>query len=305
VAPLLARDHRVLAPDLRGDGATGKPKAGCDLDTLAADILGFADATARIDGAPEATPTHLVGHDWGAAVGWWAVITAPQRFASFTAISVAHPRAFHRVPRAQRRAAQEEPLHAPPDSTWETRPPIRYYKQKFRRGDENEYDSGYPWWCSLLLRATMDDLAPEDRRATFAALGSYVELLEHLESGTDADDRLLLTYPDPVARLSALFAAVTPEQRNDLDWRLPNLAREVVQFRRPEGPDRRYAGLAARLLVLAIEIAPHRTGHETFHHAAISGPSAGIVRSASGCSAAIRCAGRRSGSSRRASADCS
>lgn len=142
------------------------------------------------------------------------------------------------------------------------------------------YDRWYPWWCSLLLRATMDDLAPEDRRATFAALGPYVELLEHLESGTDADDRLLLTYPDPVARLRALFTAVTPEQRNDLDWRLPDLARALVQFRRPEGPDRRHAGLAARLLVLAIEIAPHRTGDETFHHAAICCEWAGDRRRA-------------------------
>lgn len=94
VVPLLSKDYRVLAPDLRGYAATDKPKSGYDLDTLAADVLAFADAAARLDGVPDDVPTHLVGHDWGAAVGWWAVLKAPRRFASYTAISVAHPRAF-------------------------------------------------------------------------------------------------------------------------------------------------------------------------------------------------------------------
>lgn len=94
IVPLLAQDHRVLAPDLRGYAASDKPATGYDLDTLAADVLGFADATAALDGAAKDTPTHLVGHDWGAAVGWWAVLRAPSRMTSFTAIDVPHPVAF-------------------------------------------------------------------------------------------------------------------------------------------------------------------------------------------------------------------
>lgn len=94
IIPLLAQDHRVLAPDLRGYAATDKPATGYDLDTLAADIVGFADATASLDGAAKDTPTHLIGHDWGAAVGWWTVIRAPSRLTSFTAIDVPHPVAF-------------------------------------------------------------------------------------------------------------------------------------------------------------------------------------------------------------------
>ncbi len=94
IIPLLAKDHRVLAPDLRGYAGTDKPATGYDLDTLAADIIGFADATASIDGAAPSTPTHLIGHDWGAAVGWWTVIQAPTRMTSFTAIDVPHPVAF-------------------------------------------------------------------------------------------------------------------------------------------------------------------------------------------------------------------
>lgn len=94
LVPTLAGDFRVLAPDLRGYGATSKPKRGYDLDTLTADLLAFADATAAADGARADVATHLLGHDWGAAIGWWAVLQSPQRFASYTALSVPHPRTF-------------------------------------------------------------------------------------------------------------------------------------------------------------------------------------------------------------------
>lgn len=181
VAPLLSGDHRVIAPDMRGYGATSKPRKGYDLDTLAADILAFADATAAADAAPAEVATHLIGHDWGAAVGWWTVLKSPKRFTSYTAISVAHPQAFteflERSEEQRRRSKYMRKLTIPGvplffagmkgkkrratysdeltrkeafgdneliwyraafDSTYETRPPIRYYKEKFRRGQENE-----------------------------------------------------------------------------------------------------------------------------------------------------------------------
>ena len=181
LVPMLSGDYRVLAPDLRGYAATGKPRKGYDLDTLAADIIAFADATAKLDGAPADRPTHLLGHDWGAAVGWWAVLAAPKRFATYTAISVAHPRAFTEFLKKseeqrkkskymrkltlplvplffagmsdkRRRAIYRDDLtrkdafgdndlvwyRAAFDSAMETRPPLRYYKQKFRNADENE-----------------------------------------------------------------------------------------------------------------------------------------------------------------------
>ena len=181
VAPLLSGEYRVIAPDMRGYGGTGKPRKGYDLDTLAGDILAFADGVAGADAAPADVPTHLIGHDWGAAVGWWTVLKAPQRFASYTAISVAHPQAFTEflekseeqrkrskymrkltipgVPLffagmkdSKRRGLYSDELtrkeafgdneliwyRAAFDSTYETRPPLRYYKEKFRREQENE-----------------------------------------------------------------------------------------------------------------------------------------------------------------------
>lgn len=181
VVPMLSGEYRVLAPDMRGYAATAKPRKGYDLDTLGADIIAFADATATVDGAPAERPTHLVGHDWGAAVGWWAVLAAPQRFTTYTAISVAHPRAFteflkkseeqrkkskymrkltlplvpaffagmsdkrrrgvYRDELARKDAFGDNELvwyRAAFDSTMETRPPLKYYKQRFRNRDENE-----------------------------------------------------------------------------------------------------------------------------------------------------------------------
>jgi pimeloyl-ACP methyl ester carboxylesterase len=181
VVPLLVKDYRVLAPDLRGYAASDKPKSGYDLDTLAADVLAFADAAAQADGAAADAPTHLVGHDWGAAIGWWTVLKAPKRFATYTAISVAHPRAFTEflasneeqrkkskymkrltlplVPTffagmsdKKRREVYSEGLTRKDafgdsqliwyrtafDSRWETRGPLRYYKERFRNAKANE-----------------------------------------------------------------------------------------------------------------------------------------------------------------------
>lgn len=61
--PTLARDHRVLAPDLRGTGGSTRAASGYDLHTLADDV---ADVTAALgDG-----PASVVGIDAGAPVAW-------------------------------------------------------------------------------------------------------------------------------------------------------------------------------------------------------------------------------------------
>lgn len=63
VIPALAERHTVIAPDLRGFGASAKPAGGYDTDNAAADVhellrgLGF-------------DRVHLAGHDWGAVVAY-------------------------------------------------------------------------------------------------------------------------------------------------------------------------------------------------------------------------------------------
>ena len=86
----LARSgHRVIAPDLRGFGQSDCPD---DVDAyglahLIGDVFALMDEL-KIERAA------VVGHDWGAAVGWLVATFMPQRVERLVAVSVGHPRAF-------------------------------------------------------------------------------------------------------------------------------------------------------------------------------------------------------------------
>jgi pimeloyl-ACP methyl ester carboxylesterase len=89
VAPLLhARGLRTYAPDQRGYSPGARPPRRRD---YAAGAL-VRDALALIETI--GTAVHLVGHDWGAAVGWGVTMTRPGRVRSWTAVSVPHTGAF-------------------------------------------------------------------------------------------------------------------------------------------------------------------------------------------------------------------
>ena len=94
--PFLARaGFRVWAPDQRGYNLSDKPRpvAAYALDNLAADVVGLIDAAGR-------ERAFLVGHDWGAAVAWWAAIRHPRRVERLVAINVPHPGVmYHRLRR--------------------------------------------------------------------------------------------------------------------------------------------------------------------------------------------------------------
>ena len=80
---------RVLAFDQRGYSPGARPAdvASYQIDTLAADVLRVADAVGF-------RTFHLVGHDWGAVVGWRAVMKYPERISTWTALSIPHVGAF-------------------------------------------------------------------------------------------------------------------------------------------------------------------------------------------------------------------
>lgn len=89
--------YRVIAPDLRGYGGSDAP-AGVEsyrIDILRADVLGLFDAM-QVDQA------YLVGHDWGAVLGWQLCMHAPARVERFAALSVGHPNAYAQAGLAQR-----------------------------------------------------------------------------------------------------------------------------------------------------------------------------------------------------------
>ncbi len=91
-ASVAGAGYRVLAPDQRGYSPGAQPTGRRDytVDKLAGDVLALADAAGaeRID---------VVGHDWGAPIGWYLASHRPERVRSLTALAVPHPAAVQRA----------------------------------------------------------------------------------------------------------------------------------------------------------------------------------------------------------------
>lgn len=90
MAPRLhAAGLRTYALDQRGcsPGARPSEPAAYTMGSVTADALAVLDAL----GVEKA---HVVGHDWGAQVGWQLAARHPERVRTLTAISVPHPRAL-------------------------------------------------------------------------------------------------------------------------------------------------------------------------------------------------------------------
>ncbi len=89
---LVAQGYRCLVPNQRGYSPGARPPRRRDYrpSILAGDVLALID---EIGGGP----VHVVGHDLGAMVAWQLAAAAPERLASMTALSVAHPAAFKKA----------------------------------------------------------------------------------------------------------------------------------------------------------------------------------------------------------------
>lgn len=87
-ARLHAAGLRTVAPDQRGYSPRARPRTrwAYRASELVADVAALADEVGR--------PVHVVGHDWGAHVGWLLAARHPERVRSLTAASVPHPGAF-------------------------------------------------------------------------------------------------------------------------------------------------------------------------------------------------------------------
>ena len=87
VAPKLAEQYLVLAPDLRGYGESEKPDASNEDHTIyckrttALDVLKLAEVLS-ID------KFHVVGHDRGARVGHRMALDYPDKILTFTSLDV-------------------------------------------------------------------------------------------------------------------------------------------------------------------------------------------------------------------------
>jgi pimeloyl-ACP methyl ester carboxylesterase len=91
ITPLAEAGYHVVAPDLRGYNRSSAPRdvADYDLSVLAADVTGLAAALGadRFD---------LVGHDWGAVIGWSVTAHNAERVRKAVLMDGPHPDAWPR-----------------------------------------------------------------------------------------------------------------------------------------------------------------------------------------------------------------
>lgn len=89
---LTSQGYFCIAPNQRGysPGAMPLDKSQYKLKFLSDDIIKIAD-NLSID------KFHLIGHDWGSAVGWTVADKYKKRLLSYTALSVPHIKAFGRA----------------------------------------------------------------------------------------------------------------------------------------------------------------------------------------------------------------
>jgi pimeloyl-ACP methyl ester carboxylesterase len=84
-----AAGYRAVAVDQRGYSPGARPVGvdAYDIRNLTRDVLAIADALG-------ADRFHLVGHDYGAVVGWQVAARHGHRLATYTTLSVGHPVAY-------------------------------------------------------------------------------------------------------------------------------------------------------------------------------------------------------------------
>ncbi|MHB2027305.1 MAG: alpha/beta fold hydrolase [Acidimicrobiales bacterium] len=91
-ADLLEAGYLVVVPDLRGCGASDKPRdvASYAMAHLVEDVLAVVAALGEY-GVERVT---LVGHDWGASLAWVVASRRPDLVERLVVVSVGHPTAF-------------------------------------------------------------------------------------------------------------------------------------------------------------------------------------------------------------------
>jgi len=89
---LADQGYCVVAPDQRGYSINARPKQTKEyhIHKLANDVFQIADAF-------NCKQFHLVGHDWGASIGWTMLGLHPDRILSWTSLSIPHLLAFQKA----------------------------------------------------------------------------------------------------------------------------------------------------------------------------------------------------------------
>jgi pimeloyl-ACP methyl ester carboxylesterase len=92
ISPLAAAGLTVIVPDLRGYGASDKPKG-----VGAYRLRALADDVAAIAASTGASRIHLVGHDWGGIVAWAFAAQHPKLLDRLVILNAPHPQLYLRA----------------------------------------------------------------------------------------------------------------------------------------------------------------------------------------------------------------
>jgi pimeloyl-ACP methyl ester carboxylesterase len=84
VIPLLAGDHRLIVPDLRGFGWSDAPGHGYDPETFASDAVALIDALGL-------DRVGVVGHDWGGFTAYLLGLHRPDLVTGLVCCNTPHP----------------------------------------------------------------------------------------------------------------------------------------------------------------------------------------------------------------------
>jgi len=89
IEDLSKQNYYCIAPNLRGYSAGARPKGKQNyrIEELVKDVLDIAHNV-------EKEKFHLIGHDWGSAIGWQLVHDYPNKILSWTGMSVPHLHSF-------------------------------------------------------------------------------------------------------------------------------------------------------------------------------------------------------------------
>lgn len=83
VIPALAREHRIIAPDLPGFGWSDAPAGAYEKEELASRLLTLLDELG-------VERTTWIGHDWGGWIGFLTALRAPERIERMLALAIPH-----------------------------------------------------------------------------------------------------------------------------------------------------------------------------------------------------------------------
>jgi pimeloyl-ACP methyl ester carboxylesterase len=161
IPALKSEGMHVIAPDLRGFGDSDRP-VGKDLYSLPLilnDVIGILDRLGI-------ERTHVVGHDFGAAVAWMLAALYPNRVDRLVTLAVGHPETFFSSGISQREKSWYMLLFQFPDIAENllTRDDWKLFRDLFRHHSEIEKwidDLQRPGALTAALNWYRANLAPE------------------------------------------------------------------------------------------------------------------------------------------------